>query len=359
MATKSELRNSSCGKCTKKVGNVGICCEGSCGRWYHPRCIKMSNADYKKWGDSSEKWRCENCVDEVLANHLAISVTQGEPANARSSNDMNTDSELHHMFRELEDKISVSLITTIREALEPLKEAMESKMNDLEKKVHEIEERLASLELRRSVDTESGRTESAQHNDREELDREFGANQTVELQVKLDSLTKTIEAQQKTIELQERETRKANVIILGLDELDEREDTPTRVKSFLGSQLEIESVDIERAMRLGKKRGPQQNRARPVLVHFSSTHEKAKVMKMKRKLKEKDIKVYINHDWTKAQRLLHMNLRKMRQQAIEDGHTAHIKLGHLFVDGCQVDTYTPHNVGSRSPLSVIDNSLHD
>ena len=164
-----------------------------------------------------------------------------------------TDSELHHMFRELEDKISVSLITTIRAALEPLKEAMESKMNDLKKKVHEIEEGLASLELR--VDTESGRTESAQHNDREELDREFGANQTM---VKLDSLTKTIEAQQKTIELEERETRKANVIILGLDELDEREDTPTQVKLFLGSQLEIESVDIERAMCLGKKRGPQQ-----------------------------------------------------------------------------------------------------
>ena len=111
----------------------------------------MSNADYKKWGDSSEKWRCENCVDGVLANHQAISVTQGELANARSSNDMNTDSELHHMFRELEDKISASLITTIRAALEPLKEAMESKMNDLEKKVHEIEERLASLELQRLI----------------------------------------------------------------------------------------------------------------------------------------------------------------------------------------------------------------
>ena len=90
MATKSELRSSSCGKCTKKVGNVGICCEGSCGRWYHPWCIKLSNADCKKWGDSSEKWRCENCVDGVFANHQAISVTQGELANARSSNDMNT-----------------------------------------------------------------------------------------------------------------------------------------------------------------------------------------------------------------------------------------------------------------------------
>ena len=68
MASQKQQRNSTCGKCSKRVVKVGICCEGDCKRWFHPRCIGMSDEEYQRWGKSAEEWRCEVCnmTKEIL-----------------------------------------------------------------------------------------------------------------------------------------------------------------------------------------------------------------------------------------------------------------------------------------------------
>lgn len=64
------------------------------------------------------------------------------------------------------------------------------------------------------------------------------------------------------------------------------------------------------------------------------------MMKEKRKLKDKNVSVFINHDWTREQREQFKRLRTMKQQAIDDGHEAVIKSGQLLVDGQRVDFYS-------------------
>ena len=74
MASQKQQQSSTCGKCSRRVVKVGICCEGDCGRWFHPRCIGMSDEEYQRWGKSAEEWRCEVCsttketVEDSTAN---------------------------------------------------------------------------------------------------------------------------------------------------------------------------------------------------------------------------------------------------------------------------------------------------
>jgi len=63
-------------------------------------------------------------------------------------------------------------------------------------------------------------------------------------------------------------------------------------------------------------------------------------MKEKRKLRSRNSRVFINHDWTREQREQFKRLRTMRKQAMDDGHEAIIKNGQLLVDGQRVDTYS-------------------
>ena len=110
------------------------------------------------------------------------------------------------------------------------------------------------------------------------------------------------------------------------------------MKDFL-KKLDLDDVHIAKALsfRLGKGRSSGD---RPVLVRFNSQGEKARVMKEKRKLRNRNSRVFINHDWTREQREQFKRLRTMRKQAIDDGHEAIIKNGQLLVDGQRVDTYS-------------------
>ena len=67
--------------------------------------------------------------------------------------------------------------------------------------------------------------------------------------------------QQKVIELQEREGRKENVVIIGLKE-EREEDSAATVKDFLKKELDLDDVHITKAFRLGKGRNSGD---RPVL----------------------------------------------------------------------------------------------
>lgn len=48
-----------CKICVKKVIDKGVECESVCNRWYHPQCVNISPAEYKKIADGTVKsWVC-------------------------------------------------------------------------------------------------------------------------------------------------------------------------------------------------------------------------------------------------------------------------------------------------------------
>lgn len=99
------------------------------------------------------------------------------------------------------------------------------------------------------------------------------------LQSEVKLLTETVENHQKLLEQKDRESRANNIIILGLEEDEQEEDTETlsKVNNFIETKLGLTPNRIIRAHRLGKRRKTP-SKPRPVLVSFQSSRDKASVM---------------------------------------------------------------------------------
>ena len=82
--------------------------------------------------------------------------------------------------------------------------------------------------------------------------------------------------------------KKIKCSIIGLKE-EREEDSASAVKDFLKKELDLDDVRISKAFRVGKGRSSSN---RPVLVRFDNLSEKARVMKEKRKLKNKNVSVH-------------------------------------------------------------------
>jgi len=132
-------------------------------------------------------------------------------------------------------------------------------------------------------------------------------------------LTETVKQQQQQIEelkkkssTQEKVTRRTNIKIDGLPEVDE-EHTPTLVKEFLKDNLSlhVQQGDIVSAERMGMKK-TDSIKPRNVRVKFSSIWKKREVCQRKKLLKElKDVKIYINEDLTQEAASIYFQARKM------------------------------------------------
>ena len=55
MASQKQQWNSMCGKCSKRVVKVRICCEGDCERWFHPRYASECQTRNTKDGGNLQK----------------------------------------------------------------------------------------------------------------------------------------------------------------------------------------------------------------------------------------------------------------------------------------------------------------
>ena len=84
------------------------------------------------------------------------------------------------------------------------------------------------------------------------------------------------------------------MVFVGLDESD-NEDTPTVVNSFLETKMELNSMNIVKAQRFGKKQAAP-SKPRPILVTFHSHKERGSVLANKSSLA--GTKVFINNDLT-------------------------------------------------------------
>jgi PHD-finger len=47
-------------------GELMFKCEGFCGNWYHPECLKMKNEEIKRQENSNMRWYCPKCVNKAV-----------------------------------------------------------------------------------------------------------------------------------------------------------------------------------------------------------------------------------------------------------------------------------------------------
>ena len=96
----------------------------------------------------------------------------------------------------------------------------------------------------------------------------------VKIHTQLNQLTNSVQNYQKFLENKEKADRMKNLIIVGLEENGESEDTVSVINNFLTDNLHLTDIKIDKARRLGKF----QKKIRPILVAFNSQSDRKAVL---------------------------------------------------------------------------------
>jgi hypothetical protein len=129
-----------------------------------------------------------------------------------------------------------------------------------------------------------------------------------------------------------QEARVANCKLSGLEEKHE-ENTKEVLVSFLESQLKVHDPQIIQAYRVGKKKAEF---ARPIIVKFASSMEKARVVANRAMLKGQ--RIWLDNDLTPMQaQAKKMELEKMKA-AKEQGLVAYMRNGKAFITQTKATT---------------------
>lgn len=132
-----------------------------------------------------------------------------------------------------------------------------------------------------------------------------------QLKVRVEDAERRLEHQNETILQLERRLNGNNLIIHGIDEVEEsrlEENIIGLLKNKLG--VELRTHDIQQVHRLGKVINP--HKARPVKVNL--TNYKAKAMIVRERTKLAGTSIYINEDLPKELRLRAAEKRKSRNE---------------------------------------------
>ena len=127
----------------------------------------------------------------------------------------------------------------------------------------------------------------------------------------LNQLSDSVQNQQKFLENREKADRMNNLVLVGLEDKGDSEDTVSAVNNFLTGNLNLTDIKITKAKRLGKF----QKKPRPVLVAFNSSSNRKTVLSHRTKLAGTNI--YINFDLTREQIKEQQKLREIRKQLIK------------------------------------------
>ena len=269
----------------EQTGDEAIFCEGLCQGWLHRRCAGLTNAFFQKFIKTNKKFLCVFCllfeqvslVEELKEDvkDLKSKLSEVPPSSA------NTD--------------QVSLVETLKEDVENLKfKFLEVTPGSVDTDPHNME-------------TMSSVSESSIPNK--------GSSPLIlrEIKSQITELTTSVQNHQKLLEIKERADRASNLVIVGLKESSTEENSSTAVKDLLREKLDIASVSIIQARRLGKiQQTSNNNKHRPILVTFANPAERKQVLSNRSKLA--GTKIYINFDLTKEQMNEEKRLREIRRK---------------------------------------------
>ena len=178
------------------------------------------------------------------------------------------------------------------------------KLDDLQKSTDEIKENTAAIS--RKVDHFEEKCEEIEQS-------------VISLQSEMDVL-------KSRIEFLEKDSRRLNIIITGLEESEDEKTTDT-VAEMIKNKLKVQSV-MSSAFRIGPK---QLGKIRPIKVTFRNQEDKWRVIKARSALK--GTRIYINMDLSPKEQKDAELLRNFKKKAIELGRRTGFKQGKLMIDG--------------------------
>ena len=221
----------------------------------------------------------------------------------------------------LQQNIMSVVEATIQSALESFRSTLLSEFEAINSKIKALETKVFELEM-----------QSPQSNHSDHQSSGGNTQDLSSIELKLDLMSKSLQAQQQVLEMKDRAARALNIVITGLNETNEKEDTSKTVQDLFASKLEASSVGITQTKRLGKH---NVTRPRPILVTFSSQTEKSKIMKCRKKLAGTNI--YINNDLTREQKqnekLLRDSKKKLQADPTYENSKITIYRGKICIDG--------------------------
>lgn len=244
-----------CGKTAKKNDKAMSC--DACTLWWHTKCIKMCDTEYKFANSDNYSWYCDDCKigSKKLRDQMVKMQQQLDRAEARITTLETT------MIKE--EKVVEICQTELKTALE-------------------------GEELREIVQKEA---KSVLDENKAEAD---GANVMKTRQLVSDHIK----------ELQECKKRETNLIFHRVKEStkedkeeSESEDKAEAVKIIQIISPQFNDNEIEKVTRLGKK---ENDKTRPLLIQFSETNIPQNILSNAKKLKDNKDGVSISQDLPKG-----------------------------------------------------------
>lgn len=292
-----------CGECGKEVVKEAVECE-VCERWFHIKCVGVAAGTYKVLGaEKSIHWFCKGCDKGVV----------------------NTWRKL----QERQDKLEKEL-AEVREEVRGLKGKigkMESGLESNRKEWKEFDKRIKKME---DNDKEKElRNDQMVLKEVEGMKISFkGIVKEQELEREKELKSKDKEIQQKMIEMLEREKRRNNIIIRGINESMEGDEKAEvdRILQVLVEEVSIKYEIVGRVGRLEKEGGV--GRCRPLRIRIEELDQKRRLLSRGKNLKEaKDDmlkKVYVAPDLTRLQqeedKKLRDKLKELREEGMKNGN---------------------------------------
>jgi hypothetical protein len=290
-----------CGECKEDVVKDGVECE-VCEEWFHPKCVGVAAGTFKALAlDKSLHWYCTGCSRGVVKTWKRLQERQEK------------------MEKEVADlKVEVKGMKDILGKLAKMETTMENNKKDVKDlgiRIRKVEETDKDLE---------GKQEQKVLREVEDMKQSFkGIIKEQELEREKELKTKDREMQQKMIEMMEREKRRNNLIIRGINESNECDENGEvdRLIEALVEEVTIKYEIVGRVGRVEKVGG--ESRSRPLRIRIEDVEHKRRLLSRGKSLKEsKDEglrRIYVAPDLTRIQQEEDKKLRDKLKEVRGEG----------------------------------------
>jgi hypothetical protein len=304
---KKDKKDKLCGVCNKTVDKEGIQCE-ICEKWSHPACVDISKDVYDTISRNDQMhWYCMGC--NAGASQMIKQLKKIEDR-------METIEESFNKHKDDVKKESDKMERNVNKFKEDLRgeiERVSKQLQEVQKEVKAVKSNITEAvdqTLISSVKEQEKKWADVVTKNKEDVSKQLD----IQLKTRaneVDKIQKQIETVKETqYEIQEKETRRNNIIMYRADE-SEADSAEGRRKEDLNFVLGLFSCinsgaddeDITKVNRLGRRIDGA--KPRPLLVELGNRTAKNLIMENLNKLKDapaKFKKVIVVHDMTKKER---------------------------------------------------------
>ena len=217
--------------------------------------------------------------------------------------------DLQDLFTVLEKQLTESLGELIREAIKPFKERFESELLSMKRSVGDLSNRITELEKMTPSQPHTCKPTASPTDSRKSFSEVVSGITPSSIEDQVAQLSDTISSQQRLIEMNEREKRERNMIVVGLKESEGS--TNSLINSLLENKLDLQDTGVSSCRSLGSP-NKSSSKPRPVLVVFDTVEKKQTAMKNRAALVGTEI--FLNNDLTKEQMLKEKQLRDIKKK---------------------------------------------